>query len=134
MEHYYLGLDLSTQQLKCTLIDEKHDIVWEKAVNFDKDLPEFKTKHGAIVNDNVVTSPTLMWVKAMDLLLQALKDTSYIGSIRGISGAGQVKGYRRLCTFQPLTLPHSNMEVCTGTSRALRSCLNWMIKALLLIN
>ncbi|CAO0802749.1 unnamed protein product [Mucor circinelloides] len=92
MEHYYLGLDLSTQQLKCTLINEKHDIVWEKAVNFDKDLPEFKTKHGAIVNDNVVTSPTLMWVKAMDLLMQALKGTPYIGSIRGISGAGQQHG------------------------------------------
>lgn len=103
MEHYYLGLDLSTQQLKCTLINEKHDIVWEKAVNFDKDLPEFKTKHGAIVNDNVVTSPTLMWVKAMDLLMQALKGTPYIGSIRGISGAGQVKSHRRFCTFHPLT-------------------------------
>ncbi|KAL9537360.1 hypothetical protein MBANPS3_011845 [Mucor bainieri] len=92
MEHYYLGLDLSTQQLKCTLINEKHDIVWEKAVNFDKDLPEFKTKHGAIVNDNIVTSPTLMWVKAMDLLMQALKETPYIESIRGISGAGQQHG------------------------------------------
>jgi xylulokinase len=90
MEDYYLGLDLSTQQLKCTLINEKHDIIWENAVNFDKDLSEFKTKHGAIVNDNVVTSPTLMWVKAMDLLMQALKDTPYIKSIRGISGAGQV--------------------------------------------
>lgn len=90
MEDYYLGLDLSTQQLKCTLINEKHDIIWENAVNFDKDLSEFKTKHGAIVNDNVVTSPTLMWVKAMDLLMQALKETPYIKSIRGISGAGQV--------------------------------------------
>lgn len=88
---YYLGLDLSTQQLKCTLIDEKHDIVLEKAVNFDRDLPEFNTKHGAIVNDNVVTSPTLMWVKALDLLLQQLKGTQYIQHIRGISGAGQVR-------------------------------------------
>ncbi|KAG2194669.1 hypothetical protein INT46_005621 [Mucor plumbeus] len=92
MEDYYLGLDLSTQQLKCTLINEKHDIIWENAVNFDKDLSEFKTKHGAIVNDNVVTSPTLMWVKAMDLLMQALKETPYIKSIRGISGAGQQHG------------------------------------------
>ncbi|KAI8645942.1 hypothetical protein BD408DRAFT_480214 [Parasitella parasitica] len=92
MEAYYLGLDLSTQQFKCTLINEKHDIIWENAVNFDRDLPEFKTRHGAIVNNNVVTSPTLMWVKAMDLMMQALKETPYIGSIRGISGAGQQHG------------------------------------------
>ncbi|KAI7903087.1 uncharacterized protein BX663DRAFT_509515 [Cokeromyces recurvatus] len=92
MEKYYLGLDLSTQQLKCTLINENHNIVWEKAVNFDKDLPEFNTKHGAIVNDNVVTSPTLMWVKALDLLLGQLKETSYISLIQGISGAGQQHG------------------------------------------
>lgn len=89
-EKYYLGLDLSTQQLKCTVIDDKHEIVLEEAVNLDKDLPEFNTVHGAIMNDNVVTSPTLMWVKALDLLLNRLKDSSYIGSIVGISGAGQV--------------------------------------------
>lgn len=89
-ENYYLGLDLSTQQLKCTLINEQHDIVLEEAVNFDKDLPEFGTVHGAVIDDNVVTSPTLMWVKALDFLLKRLKNSSYIGSIRGISGAGQV--------------------------------------------
>ncbi|KAI8984634.1 hypothetical protein BDF20DRAFT_834126 [Mycotypha africana] len=89
---YYLGLDLSTQQLKCTLINDEHTIVWEKAVNFDNDLPEFGTKHGAIVNDNVVTSPTLMWVAALDMLLCSLKETRYIGCIRGISGAGQQHG------------------------------------------
>ncbi|KAI7878729.1 uncharacterized protein EV154DRAFT_606444 [Mucor mucedo] len=91
-ENYYLGLDLSTQQLKCTLINENHDIVLEEAINFDKDLPEFGTVHGAIVDDNVVTSPTLMWVKALDLLLTRLKDSPYVGSIRGISGAGQQHG------------------------------------------
>ncbi|GAA5817612.1 hypothetical protein MFLAVUS_011160 [Mucor flavus] len=91
-ENYYLGLDLSTQQLKCTLINEQHDIVLEEAINFDKDLPEFGTVHGAIIDDNVVTSPTLMWVKALDLLLRRLKNSSYIGSIRGISGAGQQHG------------------------------------------
>lgn len=90
---YYLGLDLSTQQLKCTVIDEKHDIILEEAINFDRDLPEFKTTHGAIINDNVVTSPTLMWVKALELLLEKLQNFKHIGSIRGISGAGQVRLY-----------------------------------------
>lgn len=90
---YYLGFDLSTQQLKCTIIDEAHEIVLEEAINFDRDLPEFNTKHGAVVNDDVVTSPTLMWVKALDLLLEKLKSFPHISAIRGISGAGQVRSY-----------------------------------------
>ncbi|KAG1054122.1 hypothetical protein G6F43_003842 [Rhizopus delemar] len=89
---YYLGFDLSTQQLKCTIIDEAHGIVLEEAINFDRDLPEFNTKHGAVVNDDVVTSPTLMWVKALDLLLEKLKSFPHISAIRGISGAGQQHG------------------------------------------
>lgn len=118
-ENYYLGLDLSTQQLKCTLINEQHEIVLERAVNFDKDLPEFHTKHGAIVNDNVVTSPTLMWVKALDLLLEQLKDTSYIQYIRGISGAGQVKSANFFFfvwhSLKFRFIDFSNMAVCIGT-------------------
>ncbi|CAO3698406.1 unnamed protein product [Rhizopus stolonifer] len=89
---YYLGFDLSTQQLKCTVIDEAHEIMLEEAVNFDRDLPEFKTKHGAIVNEDVVTSPTLMWVKAFDLLFEKLKSFPHKGAICGISGAGQQHG------------------------------------------
>ncbi|KAI9315003.1 hypothetical protein BX666DRAFT_1965620 [Dichotomocladium elegans] len=91
---YYLGLDLSTQQLKCTIIDESHTIVLEEAVNFDRDLPEFGTKHGAIQCGDVVTSPTLMWVKAMDMLFERLHKHSadVVGKIRGISGAGQQHG------------------------------------------
>ncbi|OBZ87194.1 Xylulose kinase [Choanephora cucurbitarum] len=88
----YLGLDLSTQQLKCTLINEEHHITYEEAVHFDRDLPEFGTKYGAIVNDDVVTSPTLMWVKALDLLLTRLKKTGLMPLVQGISGAGQQHG------------------------------------------
>ncbi|KAI8149428.1 hypothetical protein BJV82DRAFT_708310 [Fennellomyces sp. T-0311] len=89
---YYLGLDLSTQQLKCTAMNGVHDIVLEEAVNFDRDLPEFETTHGAIHDGDTVTSPTLMWVKAMDILLDRLKKTAVAGKIRGISGAGQQHG------------------------------------------
>ncbi|KAI9012525.1 hypothetical protein CLU79DRAFT_770308 [Phycomyces nitens] len=89
---YYLGLDLSTQQLKCTLIDQDHSIVLEEAVNFDKDLSEFGIHHGAIQHGNVVTSPTLMWVKALDILLGKLSKSPYISKIKAISGAGQQHG------------------------------------------
>ncbi|KAI9281146.1 hypothetical protein BY458DRAFT_450671 [Sporodiniella umbellata] len=89
---YYLGLDLSTQQLKFTVIDNSHNIVLEEAIHFDKSLPEFNTKNGAIVNGDVVTSPTLMWVKAFDLAFEKLKSFPYKDAIRGISGAGQQHG------------------------------------------
>ncbi|KAI8337471.1 hypothetical protein BC941DRAFT_334879, partial [Chlamydoabsidia padenii] len=90
---YYLGLDLSTQQLKCTLIDQTHTIVFEDAVNFGRDLPHYNTQNGTISHGNdVVTSPTLMWVEAMDMLLNRLAETSYISNIVAISGAGQQHG------------------------------------------
>lgn len=89
---YYLGLDLSTQQLKCTLIDQEHAIVFEHAVNFGRDLPHYNTENGAVSHGNdVVTSPPLMWVEAMDMLLSRLAKTSYIPHIVAISGAGQVR-------------------------------------------
>ncbi|KAI9285368.1 hypothetical protein BC943DRAFT_306330 [Umbelopsis sp. AD052] len=90
----YLGLDLSTQQLKYTVINHDHDIIAEAAVHFDRDLPEFHTTNGAIAEGDVVTSPTLMWVKAIDILLERLsKNTDIkIENIKGISGAGQQHG------------------------------------------
>ncbi|KAI9256490.1 hypothetical protein BDA99DRAFT_466678 [Phascolomyces articulosus] len=91
-DYYYLGLDLSTQQLKCTVMNDTHAIVLEEAVNFDRDLPEFHTTHGAIQNGDTVTSPTLMWVKAIDLLFDRIKNSPVAGKIRGISGAGQQHG------------------------------------------
>ncbi|KAG2220628.1 hypothetical protein INT45_014058 [Circinella minor] len=91
-DYYYLGLDLSTQQLKCTVMNDTHDIVLEEAVNFDRDLPEFNTTHGAIQNGDTVTSPTIMWVKAIDILFDRLKNSPVTGKIRGISGAGQQHG------------------------------------------
>ncbi|KAI7869883.1 hypothetical protein BDF14DRAFT_1741452 [Spinellus fusiger] len=91
-EGLYLGLDLSTQQLKCTLINEVHSIVLDEAVHFDHDLPEFGTSNGAIHYGDRATSPTLMWVKALDILLGRLKKSGHVHRIRGISGAGQQHG------------------------------------------
>ncbi|CAO3630773.1 unnamed protein product [Cunninghamella echinulata] len=92
-DKYYLGIDLSTQQLKCTVINESHTIVYENSVNFERDLPEFKTKNGAISHgNNVFTSPPLLWVKALDILLSQLKKTPYVSKIVAISGAAQQHG------------------------------------------
>ncbi|KAF9475005.1 D-xylulose kinase [Pholiota conissans] len=91
----FLGLDLSTQQLKAVLLDEDSQVVHEAAVHFDRDLPHHGTTNGAIKgpDEGEVTSPVKMWLEAIDLLCQRLKDDNIDFSvIVAISGAGQQHG------------------------------------------
>ncbi|KAJ3504130.1 hypothetical protein NLJ89_g8097 [Agrocybe chaxingu] len=91
----FLGLDLSTQQLKAVLLDQASMIVHEAAVHFDRDLPHHGTTNGAISgpDEGEVTSPVQMWLEAIDLLLERLKQGNFdFDSIVAISGAGQQHG------------------------------------------
>lgn len=93
----FLGLDLSTQQLKAILITEDGSVVHENAVNFDKDLPHYATTNGALHGPNrgEVTSPVAMWVEAFDLLFDRMKaDGVEFGRILAVSGSGQVSVFR----------------------------------------
>ena len=89
----FLGLDLSTQQLKAIIITEDTRVVHESAVNFTQDLSQYKTTNGVIIGPGPgeVTSPVAMWVHALDLLMARARasgvDTSRVVAI---SGAGQV--------------------------------------------
>ncbi|MDO9543023.1 MAG: xylulokinase [Kiritimatiellia bacterium] len=91
----FLGLDLSTQALKAIIIDSAGRVRFEMAVNFDRDLPEFKTQGGVHQHADglTVTSPALMWVAALDLLLERLKSQKIpLDRIAAISGSGQQHG------------------------------------------
>lgn len=91
----FLGLDSSTQSLKAMAIDAKLNVVYERIVNFDTDLPEFKTEGGAHHHDDglTVTAPAMMWVAALDLLLeQMIGDGFEFGRVAAISGSGQQHG------------------------------------------
>src|ERR1700735_5542841 len=93
-EPLFLGLDLSTQQLKALLVDEKAAVVYDFAVSFDKDLPHYGTTNGAThgPGDGQVTSPVAMWIEPLDLILQCMRDAGVeFSRIRAISGAGQVR-------------------------------------------
>ncbi|KAJ7931498.1 hypothetical protein B0H13DRAFT_2247568 [Mycena leptocephala] len=82
MAPLFLGLDLSTQQLKAVIISEDATVVHESAVHFDNDLPQGE-----------VTSPVAMWLDAMDLLMERMKKSGIqFGEIAAISGAGQQHG------------------------------------------
>lgn len=91
----FLGFDLSTQQLKALAIDSDLNVATEASVQFDNDLPEFKTQDGVHKQEDslTVTAPTLLWVKAFDLVLQRLKEKGLeFGSVACVSGTGQQHG------------------------------------------
>ncbi len=94
-DNLYLGLDSSTQGLKAIVIDDALDVVYEKAINFDTDLPEFGTEGGAhhASDGKTVTAPAIMWVAAVDLLFSQMKaDGCPFSRIVAVSGSGQQHG------------------------------------------
>lgn len=112
----FLGLDLSTQQLKLSLIANEasacspsahRTILCETAIHFDRDLPRFGTKDGSILRPGgVAVCPTACWVAAMDLCFERMKAAqgdAVIQRIRGIGGAAQVGPRERSQTEAWLT-------------------------------
>ena len=90
----FLGLDLSTQQLKAMVLAGDASAVHESAVSFTKDLPQYGTTGGTIIGPGPgeVTSPVAMWVNALDLLMQRIQASGVdISRIVAISGAAQVR-------------------------------------------
>ncbi|CAJ0599641.1 unnamed protein product [Cylicocyclus nassatus] len=92
-EDLFLGLDLSTQQLKGVVINGKGEVVLTHAINFTKDLSEFKAEDGSIKQkDGSIVAPVLMWVKAVDLLLDQLESKVELNNIRCIGAGAQQHG------------------------------------------
>jgi xylulokinase len=103
----FLGLDSSTQGLKASIIDQDLKLVYERAINFDKDLPQFKTSGGAHQNEDglTVTAPAIMWVAAVDKLFGLMHDEGApLAEIAAISGSGQQHGSVWLNTSAPSVL------------------------------
>jgi len=91
----FLGLDVSTQSCKALVIDANLDIVGEVVkVQYDVDLPHYGTKDGCHRGEKgVVTSPTRMWIEALELALKRLQDTGCpFERIVAVSGSGQQHG------------------------------------------
>ncbi|GAA0143973.1 carbohydrate kinase [Lithospermum erythrorhizon] len=91
----FLGLDSSTQSLKATVLDANFNIVTTEIVRFDSDLPNYSTKDGVYRDQSVygrIVSPTLMWVEALDLLLEKLQKKLDFTRVAAVSGSGQQHG------------------------------------------
>ncbi|KAJ2412521.1 hypothetical protein GGI10_003632, partial [Coemansia sp. RSA 2530] len=88
----FLGLDLSTQQLKGIVIDASGRILLETNIVFDAQFPEYRTTNGRHINGSTATAPVLMWVEAIDLVLSRVHSARLAHRIRAISGAAQQHG------------------------------------------
>ncbi|KAL9313497.1 hypothetical protein ACSQ67_018949 [Phaseolus vulgaris] len=95
-DSYFLGFDSSTQSLKATVLDSNLHIVASELVHFDSDLPHYKTKDGVYRDPSGsgrIVSPTLMWVEALDLMLQKLSKSGFdLAKVAAVSGSGQQHG------------------------------------------
>lgn len=69
--------------------------MYEAKVDFDADLSKYGIKKGVFINEaeREVYAPVAMWLEAVDLVLQRLKEKGTpFQRIKGISGAGQQHG------------------------------------------
>jgi len=116
----FIGFDCSTQSLKATLLDDDGKILLDAVVIFDSDLPEYKTKGGVYHSgDLAVTSPSAMFLSALDLMFAKLADKQVrFSKVRAISGSGQQHGSvyfakgaaALLCDMNPSLSLATNLE------------------------
>lgn len=78
------------------MLDSNLNIVHSEIVHFDSELPHYKTKDGVYRDSSIngrIVSPTLMWVEALDLILEKLSKSKLdFGKIAAVSGSGQQHG------------------------------------------
>ncbi len=97
-EQLVLGLNSSTQSFSGTVINPAQgSIIWAGRVNFAEELgSKYGIGSGFIERGNgVVVAPPLMWLEALDLLLQRLRESigeTEVTNITRITGAGQQHG------------------------------------------
>lgn len=77
-------------------MDSNLNIIASELIHFDSDLPHYKTKDGVYRDQSIngrIVSPTLMWVEALDLILQKLSKSNLdFSKIAAVSGSGQQHG------------------------------------------
>ena len=91
----YVGFDLSTQQLKGIVLDERLKVVDQAQFDFDTDAKGFSVRKGVLTNEaeHEVFAPITLWLQALDVVLRRLKDNGVdFGRVRRISSAGMQHG------------------------------------------
>ncbi|KAL2886347.1 D-xylulose kinase [Ceratocystis lukuohia] len=120
---HYLGLDLSTQQLKAIVVSSDLTVVSEAKVDFDADFgSQYGITKGVHINqnDNSVYAPVAMWLEALDLVLARLSATTDMAAIKGISGSCQQHG----SVYWSLSAEEKLKGLAAGSSRGLKEQLD----------
>ena len=126
----YLGIDVSTQSVKCIVIDTVSGLIAaESSVNFGRDLPQYASPNGflAHVDPLVKHADPLMWLDALELAFRRLADSGFpLSAIQGISGSGQQHGTVYLA--EDITLSDSDRSLAEQLRPKLarRSAPIWM--------
>ncbi|KAF1841319.1 D-xylulose kinase-like protein [Cucurbitaria berberidis CBS 394.84] len=95
MADHFLGFDLSTQQLKGIVVGSDLKLIHEAKVDFDAELSKYGIEKGVLTNpeEGEVFAPVALFLEAIDLVLQRLKDQGAdFSKVQGISGAGMQHG------------------------------------------
>ena len=94
MGSLFMGIDVGTQSLKCSICDFDGNLIEEVNVHFDEEFPAYGTKGGVKTYENSrVTCPTMLWVEAIDLMFEQLKKKEKVlGKIVCICGGAQQHG------------------------------------------
>lgn len=114
MEGLFAGLDVSTQSCKLVVIDlDARGVVHVDSVDYDEDLPHYGTREGTVqgLDAGVSESDPRMWIEAVELLLERLKQTPDIAQdeIRCLSVSGQQHGLVALAADGSLARPRSKL-------------------------
>jgi xylulokinase len=130
----YLGLDSSTQSLTATAIETpstrsglrepqaalsssggaRRQILFQRTLNFDDELPNYGTRHGVLPSDDpqIAHAPPLMWAEALDRMMARLVREADIDwrQLRAISGSAQQHGSVYLNATAGERLARSNQD------------------------
>lgn len=115
----FLGLDLSTQQLKVLVLEQRDNNPNNNpnnddddclrthssfTIHLDSELPHYRTRGGvhahAQQGSGIVTAPVLMWVEALERVFEKMKRANFpFHRVVSISGAAQVEQQNQLVSL-----------------------------------
>lgn len=95
----FAGFDASTQGVTAVVIEcgnnEPARVVFETVINYDRDLPQYGTRHGVLPSDDphVAVAPPAMWAEALEMAMARIASSGLdLSQIRAISGCAQQHG------------------------------------------
>ncbi len=95
----FAGFDASTQGLTTQVIEcgggEPARVVYEHVINYERDLPQYGTRHGVLPSEDprVAVAPPQMWADALEMAMARIASSGMdLSRLRAISGCAQQHG------------------------------------------